>query len=168
MNESPVRPKKRRKRHLFTGTVVAAFIAAVVGGSLVKAPAARADGTTVEGNVNCPAGFDELRVNNPGDGTFSANGFSVTIDVRTLTTDDPGHAGDQTGSQVFDFTATGGTVLAVFVKGGPDTQFYSYGTTGTTSGTGLHAPVNPSNNLFYGLSHISFCYEVTVTPPPPP
>jgi hypothetical protein len=135
-------------------------------------PRAAADGIVVAGNENCSdliPGATELRVEPPQDGTFSGSGgFSVTIDVRTLTSDDPGHAGDQTGSQVFDFTATGGVVLAVAVKGGTDVNFYDYRPGGRTSGSGLHAPVNDSNQKFYGLSHISFCYGPAAPPPPPP
>lgn len=61
-------------------------------------------------------------------------------------------------------TATGGSVIGVAVKGGPNTNFYDYRPNGVTSGTGLHAPVNPDNNKFYGLSHISFCYVVKASP----
>jgi hypothetical protein len=113
---------------------------------------AYADGTVVPGNPSCAdliPGSKELKVEPPADGTFSnPDGFSVTVDVRTLTADDPQHPGDQTGSQVFDFTATGGTVVGVVVKGGPNANFYDYRPDGVTSGTGLHAPVNPNNNTF--------------------
>ena len=54
------------------------------------------------------------------DGTFTDGTLTVTLDVRTLAADDPAHPGDQTGSPVIDFTATGGTVLGVVVKGGPN------------------------------------------------
>jgi hypothetical protein len=55
----------------------------------------------------------------------------------------------------------------VIAKGGPNANVYTY-LTEVTSDTGLHAPVNPNNNRFFGLSHISFCYDVeapTTTPP---
>src|SRR6266498_3119591 len=112
----------------------------------LTAGAAYADGTVVTGNQNCVdliPGSEELRVQSPADGTFSnPDGFSVTLDVRTLTADDPQHPGDQTDSPVFDFTATGGTVVGVAVKGGPDANFYDYRPDGVSSGTGLHAPMN--------------------------
>jgi hypothetical protein len=59
---------------------------------------------------------------------------------------------------VFDFTATGGSVIGLAVKGGPNTNFYDYRPNGVSSGTRLHAQVNPNNERFYGLSHVSFCY----------
>lgn len=137
----------------------------------LTAGAAHADGTVVPGNQNCAElipDSKELRVQAPADGTFSnPDGFSVTLDVRTLTADDPQHPGDQTDSQVFDFTATGGTVVGVAVKGGPDANFYDYRPDGVSSGTGLHAPVNPTNQKFFGLSHISFCYMLPTSTPSP-
>src|SRR6266542_1096717 len=60
-----------------------------------------------------------------------------------------------------------GTVVGVAVKGGPDANFYDYRPDGVSSGTGLHAPVNPRNQKFFGLSHISFCYMLPTTTPTP-
>jgi hypothetical protein len=134
----------------------------LVGGT----QSAQADGQLKPGNQNCAdviAGSLELRVNAPADGTFSSGAFSVVVDVQTLGSDDPAHPGNQTGSQVFDFTASGGSVIGVAVKGGPDTNFYDYRPAGVSSGNDLHAPLN-SNNKFYGLSHISFCYVPKASP----
>jgi hypothetical protein len=64
---------------------------------------------------------------------------------------------------VFDFTASGGSVIGTAVKGGPNTNFYDYQPNGVSSGTGLHAPVS-SNGKFSGLSHISFCYVLKAKP----
>ena len=62
------------------------------------------------------------------------------------------------GAQTFSFTLTGDFVAAgVIVKGGSNANFYDYRPDGNAADTGLHAPVNPSNGKFYGLSHISFC-----------
>lgn len=148
------------RRSLVTLTCAGAL---AVAGTL----AAFADGTEVIGNQNCAQlspGALELRVNAPADGTFSnTDGFSVTIDVRTLAADDPAHPKNQTGSQVFDFTASGGSVTSVVVKGGPNANLYEYDPA-VNSGTALHSPVNPSNNKFFGLSHISFCYVPKATP----
>lgn len=61
--------------------------------------------------------------------------------------------------QVFDWTSTV-PILAITVKGGPvdnDPQFYSYAPDGATSGTGLHAILNPNSGKWYGLSHL--CVE---------
>jgi uncharacterized repeat protein (TIGR01451 family) len=63
-------------------------------------------------------------------------------------------------TQTFDFTFSGDFVAAgVLVKGGPNANFYDYRPDGNAADTGLHAPVNPSNGKFYGLSHISFCIQ---------
>ncbi|HKY14878.1 MAG TPA: choice-of-anchor D domain-containing protein, partial [Microthrixaceae bacterium] len=104
------------------------------------------------GNLNC-AGLDagkfELRINSPADGTFTDGTLTVTIDVRTTAL-----------GSVFDWTSNIG-VDSVFVKGGPDGNFYRYDPPAeATSDTSLHSPINPNNLSFYGLSHISFCYDV--------
>jgi hypothetical protein len=157
---SVFRGRRRRSSILAVVAVLGALLISTVGSG-----PSEADGDLRQGNQNCAQlipGALELRINAPADGPFSVNGFTVNLDVRNLTVDHTGHAGDQTGSQVFDFTATGGVVTAVAVKGGPDTQFFDYRPNGVTSGTALHAPVNPSNQNFYGLSHISFCYVPVV------
>jgi hypothetical protein len=59
---------------------------------------------------------------------------------------------------VFDWTSNIG-VDQVIAKGGPNANVYTYDPE-STGDTGLHAPVNPNNNRFFGLSHISFCYDV--------
>lgn len=146
--------------------ILGSLLALVCAGALTAT--AFADGQVFGGNTNCGEiipGSLELRINAPGDGTFSnPDGFSVVVDVRTLAADAPDHPGDQTGSQVFDFTASGGSVVGVAVKGGTDVNFYDYRPAGTNSGTGLHSPVNTKNQKFYGLSHISFCYVPKAKP----
>ena len=56
---------------------------------------------------------------------------------------------------VFSFTSTEG-VGEVIVKGGPNALVYHFNPA-VTSGTGLHAPVNPANGKYYGISHVEFC-----------
>jgi hypothetical protein len=105
------------------------------------------------GNPTCGtliSGTTELKINNPSDGTFSADGFSVTIDVRSTA-----------DGQVFDFTVTapeGGVTLGVVAKGGPNANFYDYRPSGEDADTGLHSPFNENSGQWYGLSHISFCF----------
>jgi hypothetical protein len=103
------------------------------------------------GNQTCSQllgpGYTELKVEPVVDGTFSDGTLTVTIDVK-----------DTTAGQVFDFTSNIG-VSAVFVKGGPNGNLYSYDPS-TTSDTGLHAPAG-SSGKWSGLSHISFCYKPT-------
>jgi LPXTG-motif cell wall-anchored protein len=90
----------------------------------------------------------EFKVEPVEDGTFSDGTLTVTIDVRD--TDD---------GPVFDWTSNIG-VDGVFVKGGPGGLLYVYDPPAESTGdTGLHAPVNPENGKFFGLSHVSFCYD---------
>jgi Bacterial Ig-like domain (group 3) len=141
------------------------LVLAILSIGLLASPAG-ADGTVLPGNQNCAQlipGSRELRVDPAAEGTFTDGTLTVVIDIRTLAADVNDHPGNQTGSQVFDFTATGGTVLGVAVKGGPNTNFYDYRPNGVTSGTGLHAPLGPGGK-FSGLSHISFCYVVKANP----
>ena len=148
------------RRRLLAASAAAVVLTSVVVG-IVTSPPANADGTQVPGNRNCAdliPGSPELRVENPATGSYTDGTLTVALSVYTLTADDPNHAGNQTGSQVLDFTATGGSVIGIAVKGGPNTNFYDYRPNGVTSGARLHAPVNPNNQKFYGLSHVSFCY----------
>lgn len=72
-------------------------------------------------------------------------------------------------AQTFRFTLTGDFVAAgVIVKGGSNANFFDYRQDGNTADTGLHAPVNPNNDKFYGLSHISFCLIEDVPSAPTP
>jgi len=94
------------------------------------------------------ASWTEFKVEPVEDGTFSDGTLTVTIAV-TETDDGP----------VFDWTSNIG-VDAVFVKGGPGGLLYVYDPPAESTGdTGLHAPVNPNNDKFFGLSHVSFCYD---------
>jgi hypothetical protein len=115
----------------------------------------------VAGNVTCadlaPEGatWIELTVEPVEDGTSTDGTLTVTVDVRT-TADGP----------VFDWTSNIG-VDAVFVKGGPGGNLYTYDPPAESTGdTSLHAPVNPNNpnDQFFGLSHVSFCYDEDVPP----
>jgi hypothetical protein len=109
----------------------------------------------VTGNPTCTdLGYDfGFKVDPPASGTYSIDGINtVTVTVNADGT-------------VFDWSSTLG-MDAVIAKGGPVANVYIYDPPAeATSDTGLHAPVNPSNGKFYGLSHMEFCfdYEVTVT-----
>jgi len=125
---------------------------------LAFAPAAGATTITptlLPGNPTCAdLGYDfGFKVDPPASGTYSIDGInSVTVTVN----------GDGT---IFDWSSNLG-MDAVIVKGGPVANVFVYDPPAeATSDTGLHAPVNPNNNKFYGLSHMDFCfdYEVGVT-----
>lgn len=124
------------------------------------------DPALLAGNNNCRGDATyELRVEPPSSGTYtdSATGFSVTLTVYNTP-----------GGQAFDFTTDGGAVSDVYVKGGDYTNWYDYNSHDDTDGddpadgflatgdTFLHGAVNDVNGRFYGLSHISFCYELVV------
>lgn len=105
------------------------------------------------GNPSCKTFGDwsELKVEPVSSGTYSDGMLSVSVSV----------AGD-----TFSWSSNIG-VDAVFVKGGPNGNLYSYSPE-ATSDSGLSAPINDSNNRPYGLSHISFCYDFEQPPPTPP
>jgi hypothetical protein len=109
--------------------------------------------TEVDGNPTCSVLMDEgtfafeIRINDP------VTGSSLTIDGVTITITD---VRNTSLGQVFDWEAEGGVVNGVFVKGGPKGNLYLYNPP-ATSDTGLHAPINPNNGKYYGLSHVSFC-----------
>ena len=114
------------------------------------AQAAHVTPTFVQGNPTCAQlapGTTEFRIEPVADDTYTDGTLTVTIDVR-----------DTASGQVFDFTANLG-IDAVFVKGGPGGNLYLYDPE-VTADTDLHAPVNPANNTYFGISHILFCYDV--------
>ena len=141
-----------RRRHALAGLAsIGAGAAILVGalpggaGAAVERPSTHVDPTEVSGNVRCPEGLTELKVEPVADGTFTDDTLTVTIDVR-----------DTAEGQVFDWTSNIG-VDVVIVKGGPNSNVYTYDPE-STGDTGLHAPEVPSGE-FAGLSHISFCYD---------
>jgi hypothetical protein len=56
-----------------------------------------------------------------------------------------------------DWESTFG-IDAVLVKGGPGGYEYPYSPE-EHSDTGLHAPTNPDNGKYFGISHIDFCFD---------
>lgn len=103
-------------------------------------------------NPNCADLFPgtlELKIDPPAEGPFSGDGIVGTLDLYNTPS-----------GEAFDFLiSNGAVVLGVIVKGGPPANVYDYRPDGVSSGTGLHAQVNPSNGEYYGISHITFCYE---------
>jgi uncharacterized repeat protein (TIGR01451 family) len=104
---------------------------------------------SVAGNPTCSALIAdsiELKVEPVVDGIYTDGILQVTVDVI-----------DTANGPIFDWSSNI-FVAGVFVKGGPGGNLYDYGIPGATSDNGLHAPVNPANGKFFGLSHISFCW----------
>jgi uncharacterized repeat protein (TIGR01451 family) len=118
------------------------------------------------GNQNCAEvlGDDllfEYRDNSPADDTVDLAAVSGGLVEGTLTIDVHGN--------LVDFEIEGGDPLAaVVVKGGSNANLFDYRPDGETADTDLHAPLNPENDQFYGLSHISFCWAQEVVTPPVP
>ena len=113
------------------------------------------------GNPTCKdfnTSWTELKVEPVVDGNKTNGTLSVTVTVDE-------------GAKTFDWTSNIG-VDAVFVKGGDNGNLYTYDPPAEAkSDTGLHAPLNDSTSQegdFYGLSHISFCYDVESSPSPSP
>jgi hypothetical protein len=132
-------------------------MAGLVLGALL-APAGSTWATDVDpifiaGNPSCTGlGYSNgFKIDPPNAGTYSIDG----INTVTVTTD----------GVSFDWSSTLG-IDAVISKGGPTANLYIYDPPAeSTSDTGLHSPINPSNGKPYGLSHIEFCfdYEVAVS-----
>lgn len=143
-----------RVRLRLVGVACAGVVAVVLGGG-VRA-GAQAPPVVVDGNQTCadlaPPGmtWQELKVDPVASGNYSDGTLSVTVTVV-----------DTPSGPTVDWTSNIG-VDAVFVKGGTDGALYLYAPE-STSGTGLHAPVNPANGQYFGLSHISFCYDTDIT-----
>lgn len=53
-------------------------------------------------------------------------------------------------------------VDAVIVKGGDNASLYSYSPE-STGDSGLTSPLNTTNGKYYGISHVTFCYDVETT-----
>jgi hypothetical protein len=107
---------------------------------------------------SCPSGYLEYKVE-PVQAGLHGGYF-------TLTNVESGGTGP-----TFDWSSIV-PVYQVIVKGGPGANTYDY--EGATSDSGLHAPENPNNGKWHGLTHVTFCYEepepesdpVDVTPNP--
>jgi hypothetical protein len=130
------------RRGLVVG--LAALAAALGLFTVLPASATHVNPVTQPGNATCPAGTTELKVEPVESGTFTDGTLTVTLVVTGNT---------------FSFTSNIG-VDVVIVKGGPNSNVYDYRPGESTGDTGLHAPINPKTGEPFGLSHVSFCYDV--------
>lgn len=131
-------------------TVLTTMALAAPASAVAEAGAASGDGVVpVEeaDNPKCPEGTIELKIEPVVDGKYGDGTLTVEIDVK-----------DSAGGPVFDWSASLG-IDTVIVKGGSDGNAFVY-VPEDTADTGLHAPVNPKNGTYFGLSHISFCYDI--------
>lgn len=100
-------------------------------------------------NPSCPTGYYSYKVEPV---TAGVHGTYFTIS----------NISDSGSGPTFDWSSTR-PVYQVIVKGGPGANLYDY--SGATSDDGLHAPLNPKNKKWFGLSHVTFCYGDPVTQP---
>jgi hypothetical protein len=95
--------------------------------------------------------YRELKIDNvngPFDGTYTSDDGLLTVTISDST------------SQSFKWSSNIG-VDAVIVKGGPAGDAYVYDPPKELTGdSALHPPVDPNNGQFYGISHVSFCYDL--------
>jgi LPXTG-motif cell wall-anchored protein len=152
-----VREKFNSRQRLAAGLVAIAMGGIAMAAATVPAWAgpsapAQVPGEPIffPGNPTCSTlvpGTTELKVEPVTNGPHSDGTLSVTITV----------VNNEATGPTFNWTSNIG-VDAVFVKGGPGGNLYLYAPE-ATSGNGLHAPTNPANGKFFGLSHVSFCYD---------
>ena len=113
-----------------------------------QAGATHVDPVLAEDNPTCAdlgSNWTELKVEPVTSGVYSDGTLAVNLTVS--------------GSTI-SWTSNIG-VDSVFVKGGPDGNLYQYDPpTEATSDSGLHSPINPNTGQPYGLSHVSFCYDI--------
>ena len=134
-----------RKRLLGILSAIALF--SVIGAS--AATAAVTISETIPGNPPC----DGTKIDPVLAGTYALEGGGHI--VITL------GAGN-----TFSFDTQGSaTVSSIMVKGGPNAVLWSFDPP-VESWTGLHAPLNPNNGKWYGLSHLCVSSEKKDDPDP--
>jgi hypothetical protein len=127
-------------------------LVAIVGASSVTASSVTPE--TFAGNYQCAAG--DTKIDPVAGGTYNlAGGGTITITIV-----------ETANGPTFDFVTSGATVSSVVVKGGPAYNLYTYAPP-VTSDTGLHSPLNPNNDKWYGLSHLCIGSAKKDDPEPP-
>lgn len=122
-----------------------------------SAKAASVEPILVSGNPDCYTlgdlapdfdGFEfKPQPEPPTSGTYT---FPDGVNTVTITLNQP----------YVDWSSTIGIDM-VLVKGGPNANLYKYDPK-SFGDTGLHPPINPRNNKFYDISHVTFCYNYEV------
>lgn len=129
-------------------------VCSTLAATLAVAAPASAGGVTAEtvmGNPTCAdvaAGLESVKIDPVRQGATTLAGRTITVQGKVL-----------------DWASTD-PVTVVIAKGGPNATIYRYPGP-VTSGAGLHAPTNPKNGQYYGLSHIDFCRDTSGPKPPP-
>lgn len=141
-----------RKLLALGGATVVGVVFAAVAFAFDGGPGVDAEPQFVAGNPTCPAGSTSfvVKVDPPAEGQHN---FIQITNLTETTFDWNIHP---------DFLHVVDADV-VIVKGGPNALLYNYGLgadgTDDDFGTGLHAPLNPRNGKFFGLSHITFCFD---------
>jgi hypothetical protein len=143
-------------RRVLSALSAAMLMAVLASGATIASHAA---GDNVAPNSNSHT----LIAGNPQCGAVSAGGFNLKIEAENIV------VGGVYGN--IRITAYDGTYISwalvdvndhdadtVIVKGGPNAISYSYDTFDDWD-TRLTAPKNPNNGKYYGISHISFCFD---------
>lgn len=133
---------------------------AMFGGKAADAQDAGGDPSTtlnvdpvfIAGNPDCKSlnpSYREYKIDNAPPNATSGDGIlSVTI--------------TNSDGTYFDWASNIG-VDAVIVKGGPNADAFVYDPPAEATGdTDLHAPINPNNGQYFGVSHVSFCYDLNL------
>jgi hypothetical protein len=110
--------------------------------------------TVLDGNPACKdldPSLTEFKIEPVSSGTYTSGPITVNLAVNNANPAGP----------TFDWTSNIG-IDKVIVKGGNDANAYVYDPPSESKGdTNLHAPVN-DNGKYFGLSHISFCYDLNL------
>lgn len=132
----------KSKRLASVGVLAAILVTTLAGVSRGVEP------QFVAGNPTCVGlGYDlEFKLNfDPGSGTYEVD------DTRWVKI-------TKTGSTELSWESNFG-IDAVIMKGGPNANVYVYEPEAVTD-SGLTPPINPTNGSPYGISHVSFCYDL--------
>lgn len=137
----------------WTGPVAAAVLTCALT-SVTPAWADHVDPVPGPGNAqtsDCAAGTIGVKYEPVVNGTVTDGTFSADIVIVNTA-----------AGPTFDFSDATHDVTEVFVKGGTVSNQYIYDPSPVRADTGLHSPVNPSNGTYFGLSHLIFCYALSL------
>jgi hypothetical protein len=153
---SPVQPSQIGAAGLASGDVApGGDVAPSVGRSVVIGPMSTSTPTpiVVDGNPTCASrGYAfELKFDPPNSGTQQATQIAGLNSI-TITTSD---------NVTYSWSSAFG-IDAVIAKGGDQANLYVYDPE-SSADSGLTAPINPNTGKPFGMSHVSFCFDIELT-----
>lgn len=142
----------------FARSIKGIALASVVGAVMLFAAvsAMAVDPVYTPGNPKCPEGMTEFKIDGQGFSNGQKSDGTLTVTISNFN--------GQTAT--FDWASNIGVDI-VIVKGGDNANVYNYNPE-SKGDTGLHTPFNQNSGQNYGLSHVSFCYDVEQTSSPSP